>query len=156
MNSLTGTFTTRVDDLDLPGTGVPFSWARTYTSADPTVGRLGRGWTDSYSASLAVQGNGDVLLRGEDGQQLSYTRQADGSFVGAPGARSTLSAVAGGYELVRLDQVVYRFDTQGRLLSMKDRNDQASRFPTTAKGASSRSPTPPDGRRRSPTTLRTS
>jgi len=127
VNSRTGAFTTAVDDLSTPGTGVAFAWGRSYTSADPTVGRLGPGWTDSYSASLAVQGNGDVLLHGEDGQQLYYTLQG-GSFVGAPGSLSTLSSVAGGYKLVRTDQVEYLFDTAGRLTSMKDRNAQGITF----------------------------
>ena len=124
VSSRTGAFTTSVDDLDLPGTGVSFAWSRSYTSADQTVGRLGPGWTDSYSASLALQPNGDARLRGEDGQQILYVKQPNGSFVGAPGARSTLASVTGGYELLRTDQVRYRFDVQGRLLSIKDRNDQ--------------------------------
>jgi len=124
VNTRTGAFTTAVDDLGTPGTGVAFDWTRAYTSADPTVGRLGPGWTDSYSTSLQVQGNGDVRLHGEDGQQLYYTKQANGSFVGAPGVRSTLTAVAGGYELRRMDQVVSAFNSAGRLLSVKDRNNQ--------------------------------
>jgi RHS repeat-associated protein len=123
VNSRTGAFTTSVDDVALPGTGVAFAWSRSYTSADTTVGRMGPGWTDSYSASLAVQANGDVLLHGEDGQRLYYTLQG-GSFVGAPGSLSTLAAVAGGYELRRQDQVVYTFNASGRLLSVKDRNAQ--------------------------------
>ena len=124
VSSRTGAFTTSVADLDLPGTGVPFAWSRSYTSADATVGRLGPGWTDSYSASLAIQPNGDARLHGEDGQQILYVEQPNGSFVGAPGSLSTLASVAGGYELLRTDQVRYRFDAQGRLLSIKDRNDQ--------------------------------
>jgi RHS repeat-associated protein len=124
VNSRTGAFTTSVDDLETPGTGVSFAWSRSYTSADATIGRLGPGWTDSYSASLTVQGNGDVLLHGEDGQQLYYTKQQDGSFVGAPGSLSTLSLVGGVYKLVRTDQVTYTFTAQGVLTSMKDRNGQ--------------------------------
>jgi RHS repeat-associated protein len=124
VNTLTGAFTTKVEDMATPGTGVSFDWGRNYTSADPTIGRLGQGWADTYSASLAIQPNGDALLHGEDGQQLLYTKQQDGSLVGAPGSLSTLSAVAGGYTLLRTDQVAYSFDAQGRLLSMKDRNGQ--------------------------------
>jgi Domain of unknown function (DUF6531) len=123
ISTLTGAFTTKVDDFELPGTGVPFAWSRSYTSADATVGRHGPGWTDSYSASLAVQGNGDVILHGEDGQRLYYTEQGS-SFVGAAGSLSTLTAVAGGYELLRTDQVKYAFTSQGRLTSIKDRNSQ--------------------------------
>ncbi len=124
VNTLTGAFTESVEDLALPGTGVPLNWTRTYTSADPTVGRLGPGWTDSYSVSLAIAGNGDVTLHGDEGQQVEYTKQGDGSFVGAAGARSTLETIAGGYRLTRQDQLVYLFGTQGRVTSVKDRNGE--------------------------------
>ena len=42
-----------------------------------------------------MQGNGDVKLHGEDGQQIYYTKQADGSFRGAAGA----SAMGAHYNL---------------------------------------------------------
>jgi len=124
VNTFTGFFIHREQDLETPGTGVSFDWARSYTSGDATVGPLGPGWTHTYAASLQVQGNGDVLARSEEGQELYFTKQADGSFVGDAGALATLTSVAGGYELKRADQVVYAFDTSGRLLSIKDRNDQ--------------------------------
>jgi RHS repeat-associated protein len=124
VNTLTGAFVTSTEDLSLPGTGVSFAWSRTYTSSDPTSRRLGLGWTDSYATSLDVEPDGDVVLHGDEGQVVVYEREPDGSFVGAPGSLSTLRAVAGGYELLRTDQVAYRFDPQGRLLSMVDRNGQ--------------------------------
>jgi RHS repeat-associated protein len=128
VNTLTGAFTTSVEDLSLPGTGVAFAWRRSYTSADPTVGRLGPGWTDGYAASLTVLGNGDVRLHGDEGQQVLFTRQADGAFAGGAGARSELSEVVGGYRLVRHDQAAYRFDSSGRLLELKDRNGAGLTF----------------------------
>ena len=101
-----------------------FDWTRTYTSTDAAVGPLGPGWTHTYAASLQLQANGDVLARGEEGQEILFTRQADGSFAGAPGARATLSPVAGGYELLRRDQVTYAFGASGRLLAIEDRNGE--------------------------------
>ena len=124
VNTLTGAFEEQVEDVSVPGTGVPFTWTRSYTSADPTVGRLGQGWTDSLSASLNVQQNGDVLVHAEDGQQVYFTKQPDGSFVGAAGALATLTSVGSTYQLVRNDQVTYTFDSQGRLTALKDRNNQ--------------------------------
>jgi RHS repeat-associated protein len=128
VNTLTGAFVTSVEDVSMPGTGVEFAWARTYTSSDPTGGRLGAGWTDGYATSLHVEASGDVRLRGDEGQIVAYAKQPDGSFAGAPGSLSTLKSVAGGYELLRSDQVVYRFDVSGRLLSTRDRNEQGLTF----------------------------
>lgn len=122
VNSGTGSFVESVTDVALPGVGVPFSLARTYTSADSAEGSLGRGWRHPYAASLNIAANGDAILRGEDGQGVRFTRQADGSFLSDPGGLSSLSAVSGGYEVVRIDQVRYGFDSGGRLTSIRDRN----------------------------------
>jgi len=101
---------------------------RSYTSADPTSGRFGPGWTDTYATALAIQPNGDAILHGDEGQQLTYTKQPDGSFVGSPGALSTLTAIIGGYKLVRHDQVAYVFDAAGVLQSERDQNAQGLTF----------------------------
>lgn len=122
VNTLTGAYTASVTDLSLPGAGVSFEFVRSYTSADSTSGRLGPGWTDSYSESLAVQSNGDIILRGGEGQQVLYARQADGTFVGAAGALSALTQISGGYKVIRHDQTVDQFDSQGRLTSSVDPN----------------------------------
>jgi RHS repeat-associated protein len=124
VNTATGAYTTSVTDLSLAGIGVPFRVTRSYTSIDTTSGPLGPAWTDTYAASLTVHSSGDVLFRAEDGQQLYFTLQSDGSFTAPPGSRLTLSTVTGGYQLVRRDQVVYRFDSSGKLLSIRDRNGQ--------------------------------
>jgi RHS repeat-associated protein len=123
VNSATGSFSTAATDVSLPGIGLPFVFTRSYNSTDSTSGPLGPGWTHSYAVTLTIQG-GTATLRGEDGQQVVYTQQPDGSFLGAAGARSTLSSIAGGYELLRTDQVTYTFDTQGRLTQLKDRNNR--------------------------------
>jgi RHS repeat-associated protein len=122
VNTATGAYFMSKVDATLPNIGVPFVFRRNYTSADTTAGPLGVGWVHSLGARLTVASSGDVTLRGEDGQQLLYTKQPDGSFRGASGARSILGAVADGFELVRHDQVRYRFDTEGRLRSLQDRN----------------------------------
>lgn len=123
VNTATGSYYTSATDLSLPGVGVPFAQTRTYNSADPATGTLGPGWTHALAASLEIQPNGDVLARAGDGQQIYFT-SSGGSF-SAPGfSRSALTAVAGGYELLTQDQIRFRFDTQGRLTSQKDRNAQ--------------------------------
>lgn len=124
VNTLTGGFTHAETDLSLASTGVPFEWTRTYTSSDTVSGRLGPAWTDTYQASLEVQANGDMVAKGDEGQRLLFTAEGGGTFAAAPGGHATLTAVAGGHELTTNDQLVYRFDSGGKLLSKKDRNGQ--------------------------------
>lgn len=131
VNTANGAFVDTRDDATLPGVGLPFAFARSYSSADRTTGPLGVGWTHAYNASLIVQPSGDVTFRSEDGQQILYSRRPDGSFGNDSGATSTLAGVADGYQLVRKDQVTYRFDTAGRLVSLRDRSGQG---PTLAYG----------------------
>lgn len=124
VNSLTGAYTTSVSDLALPGLGLPLQFSRSYTSADPTVGTLGRGWTHSYEWSLDSQSNGDVVVRAGSGQQLRFTENDDGSYTGDPGSRSSLTEVTGGHELETFSQVRFRFNSAGKLTEVIDRNDQ--------------------------------
>lgn len=124
VNTATGNFYTSETDLALPGPGVTFEFSRNYNSASSASGPLGPGWTHPYNTSLGIAANGDITLMGETGQQVEYALQPDGSFSGGPGTRSALSAVSGGYELTRRDQVTYSFDLQGRLTGVVNRNGQ--------------------------------
>ncbi|MFN2468450.1 MAG: RHS repeat-associated core domain-containing protein [Gaiellaceae bacterium] len=132
VNSAIGAYVHAATDIALPGVAVPFVFERTYNSArsrpssaaSSLAARLGPDWTHSYATALAVKANGNVVLHGDDGQQTAYTPQANGSYLSDPGARSRLIRIADGYTVVRHDQIVYRFDTAGKLLSIRDRNNQ--------------------------------
>lgn len=134
VNTATGAYSTEATDISLPGIGVPFVLKRAYTSGDTSQGPLGLGWTHSYSASLTIDPNGDVTLRSEDGQRLTFARQPDGSFIPASGGASALVQEGAEYKLTRHDQVIYRFDSQGRLTQMRDRNNQGLTFSYGADG----------------------
>lgn len=122
VNTATGNYTTEITDATMPGIGLPFEFVRSYNSEDPTAGPLGPGWTHSLNVSLSIAWDGSATLRGEDGQQVVFTKQADGSLAADPGGRSTLRAVAGGFELTRTDQIVYTFGSSGRLTTVEDRS----------------------------------
>jgi RHS repeat-associated protein len=121
VNTATGSFVSEAVDLTVPGLGVPFALTRSYNSADDIAGPLGRGWTHAYVPQLIVQPGGDVLLRGEDGQQIPYRLEDDGTFVAGPGGRSVLAFDGDGYRLTRHDQTRYGFDADGRLVALTDR-----------------------------------
>lgn len=99
--------------------GFVFKFARSYNSLDP-ISTLGQGWTASYQEGLTLNGDGTVLFRANDGQQLSFTPQGGGAFAAEAGVFSRLVATGGGYTLVLADQTQYVFDAAGRLLSHRD------------------------------------
>ncbi len=123
VNTATGSYWTSATDLSLPGICAPFTFTRGYNSLDTASGSLGIGWTDNLAASLTLLAAGDIQARGEDGQLLLFKHQQDGSYAPPAGALVTLTAAAGGYELVRTDQTKYAFDSQGRLTAVRDNND---------------------------------
>jgi RHS repeat-associated protein len=121
VNSLSGAWEAQVMDARLAGPGLPFTLARSYSSANAAErGPLGPGWTHTYAARLEI-GQGSVVLHSGDGQQVPFAIQ-DSSLVGPPWAFSELRRAGGGYELLTHSQVRYRFDGEGRLLQISDRN----------------------------------
>ncbi|MFA5890703.1 MAG: DUF6531 domain-containing protein [Actinomycetota bacterium] len=120
VNTATGAYEHRQTDVALPGIGIPFEFVRTYRSDGGSAGSLGPGWTHSYEVRLIAGADGDMTLQGEDEQLVNYSRQSDGSYVPAAGARSTLTQTADGFELLRRDQVRYLFNPAGRLWRSPD------------------------------------
>jgi RHS repeat-associated protein len=121
VNTGTGNFTNSAEDATLPGIGLPFAFTRAYNSLDTNTGPLGPGWTYSYNLTLAIRWDGTATFRAEDGQQVVFIKQADGSYTGPPGGRATLSAISGGYDLTRPDQIHNIFDSGGKLTKIQDR-----------------------------------
>jgi RHS repeat-associated protein len=132
VNTATGNFFHAELDASLPGVGVPFRFRRSYNSLEAANSALGRGWTFSYNEALLLRANGDITFRASDGARLDFVKQPGGSFVGAPGVLAQLSAVSGGYQLTRPDQLRYSFDSSGRLTALVDRNGQGLSFSYTS------------------------
>lgn len=121
VNTATGAFVYEIVDLALPGSGKTFDLRRSYTSVDTTSGVLGMGWTHSLELGLNVLAD-RIVLKGESGEEVAFPVNPDGSIAKPPGARSALTVVSGGYELLRRDQVRYSFNGSGHLTSIIDRN----------------------------------
>ena len=114
VNTLTGAFVTSAEDLSR-------SRHRRLVRVEPHLyvvrpheRAAGLGWTDGYAVSLEVETNGDVRLHGDEGQIVTV-RETAGRLVRR---RSRLPLGADGLsraaiELVRTDQVVYRFELRG-------------------------------------------
>ena len=54
-------------------------------------------------------------MKGDDGQRLAFPTDGAGQFVKPPGALATLESVASGYRLTTSEQLVYEFDSAGKL-----------------------------------------
>jgi RHS repeat-associated protein len=120
VNTGTGAYSRTEHDLVMPSFAIPFNAVRHYSSANPTTGMFGPGWSWSYDARIVADEEGSVRVRAEDGSEAVYNRNSDGVYEAPAGIRAKLSAVDGGWELRPPDQRRLRFDAEGRLISVKN------------------------------------
>jgi RHS repeat-associated protein len=122
VNTATGALTEQFTDISVPAPGINFTLTRSYTSADPTSGTMGPGWTFGDNASITSEYLG-VVVRSEDGQQLFFTEPASGTTYTPP--QGTTTSLTGspftGWTFTKRDQSTLQFDVLGRLIAMKDR-----------------------------------
>jgi len=131
VNTALGNYVSASIDLALPGRGLGFTLQRTYNSLDTGAGALGVGWRHSFETHLVLNPDGSARFVAEDGAQILFAPDGLGGFVRPAGALSGLATISGGYELTRVDQVRYRFDTSGALTAMLDRSSNQLTFAYT-------------------------
>jgi len=138
VNSYNGSLTDAHHDVAIPGRGPVVDFARTYNSNDSHVGRLGPGWTDSYSARvvLADDSSGDLYLIGPEGRRDRYALQGNGTYQAPAAIHTTLvKEVDGSFTATHKDLSSWIFDSGGRLAAIRDRYGNTS---TLSYGAASR------------------
>jgi RHS repeat-associated protein len=107
-------------DAIVQAPAVPMSVTRNYSSRQTAAGPLGPGWTMPWFASAAQQGNGDVVITDENGDQFRYYKNGDGSFTGPVGARSALAAASPGWVWTAPDHRQLGFNGSGQLAWVHD------------------------------------
>lgn len=122
VNTLTGAYTNSVTDLALPGRGVPFDFARRYSSANSTSGVLGPGWRHAYEQHLVFNVDGSITDIDARGNAIPFLADGNGGWYPAVGVIAAIAPVVGGFEVQRPDLVTDVFDASGRLVAERDRN----------------------------------
>ncbi len=122
----TGNFIYRARDLFIPGLGRDIEITRTYNSRDMRNGPLGRGWTFTYDQRLIEttdQVSLFVICRQGDGKRERFLRNPDGTYTPSPDVFSRLVKHPDGtWTLTDKNGTQRRFDAEGRLSALADRN----------------------------------
>jgi len=122
VNTATGNFAYQRTDLVISTRSQPLEFTRSYNSANPQDGRLGWGWTHSYSVSVTENtSDSSATVRFGDGHEERYTWN-ESAYEAPAGVFSQLEKIAGLFRLTFKDQTIYNFDSLGRLLTIADRN----------------------------------
>jgi RHS repeat-associated protein len=128
INTSTGAFTHEVTDVGVSGRGVGLDVMRSYDSLSSVNSVFGPTWAWGLSEQIVPTSLGVNWLAGT-GQEISFAADGAGGFVAPAGVVAQVRTLSGGgWELVRQDQVVSRFDVGGRLVSRRDRSGEGLTF----------------------------
>jgi RHS repeat-associated protein len=127
----TGNFAETQTDFAIGGRGVGLALARSYSAqaaATATApGAFGYGWTNSFGDSLTSEESGKKeKLTQADGGAVTFTQSGSAWVPPAWSQYSLSGSPASGYTLTLPDQTKYAFSGAGRLLSVTDRNGNAT------------------------------
>lgn len=122
----TGNFIYSVQDVFVRGLGPSLSVVRTYNAQDMRDSMFGQGWSFSYESRLVETADGTqqyAVCREGDGKRLRFVKNADGSFKSPPDNYATLTRDSNqNFRVRQKDGLERRFDADGRLVSVTDRN----------------------------------
>lgn len=150
INSKNGDFNFIEKDIYIPGVGFSLAIDRTYNNQNNLKeGPFGFGWTFNYDVTLSEIVDAvapKVIIQRGDGMRLVFKANADESYVSPQGLFLTLTKISGVFSLTEKNGNVHRFDSNGRLISISDANNNQLTFAydvsgklTTSTDASSRS-----------------
>ena len=137
VNCATGDFYDTVDDLSVPGRGLPLQFSRTYNSLSANQdGPVGYGWTSSCnSASLTTDPSGVITTTEGNGSSVTFSPNGSGRYTAPTRVLATLvTNTDGTLTLTRdKDQQSMTFSaptttTVGHLVAQTDRNGYATTF----------------------------
>jgi RHS repeat-associated protein len=131
VNCATGDFWHTFTDVDIPGLGVPLSISRTYNSNQATTDSLfGYGWSSNLFMSLSIGSSGQVTVNEDDGSQVTFSSEGNGSFSAPSYVFAQLSqSLNGDYLLTDTrTRITYTFSSTGQLLSEAPQNGEETTF----------------------------
>ena len=124
VNVTIGNYTYTASDVSIRTRGLPLEILRSYNSLMPQDSPFGYGWAFSYGQRLLVDEAAEVVVVvREDGRELTYADDGDGTFTPPAGVFDTLIQHAdGSYALTSKEQTLFAFSRAGVLTSMRDRH----------------------------------
>jgi YD repeat-containing protein len=111
-------------DVSAPAPGFALTFIRSYRqslSGRYSLGPLGRGWSFNWDGSATTDPAGDVTIE-MGGMVRSFSRMADGTYMGMSGDHGMLALENGRFQLREADGFLIAFRTDGRVDFMQDLN----------------------------------
>lgn len=127
----TGNLTETTTDLSVAALGDLLTLSRTYNAVQaasaPAAGPFGHGWSSTFAQRLTLDGDGRATIHQGNGSTATFWPDGSGGYVAPARVQATLVRNADGtFDYTLPDRSWLRFDEDGRLLSLHDRNDNAT------------------------------
>ncbi len=129
VNVTNGNMYLQQSDYQLPSVGYGISVTRTYNSDSQRIGVFGRGWSTAYDESIVAYDGNLVRFNQGDGRAIYFGRPTGSSGVFMPlegDFHAQLAQGGNGFTLAIKDGSVEQFNSSGKLLSLTDRNGNAT------------------------------
>ncbi|MFA5881634.1 MAG: DNRLRE domain-containing protein, partial [Eubacteriales bacterium] len=123
IDAATGNFFALETDLSFDAVGLPIEFTRVMNSQEPENyrGPLGQNWHLGYDKMLVMYEDGSVEATGGDGGGIFFRRE-ESEFVADSDVTERLEKNGDTYSVITKYNTVYRFDTDGMLDKITDRN----------------------------------
>ena len=124
VNLSNGNVTRDETDVSLPGAGLGLEFRRHYNSTSSVDVGFGPGWMHSYGDFLTFHSDGSITWT--DGAGIGYTFAYSGGAYTVPDTlHGTFTSAGGLYTFRNKDGLKHVFDSAGRLVEIRDRDDNA-------------------------------
>ncbi len=119
-------------DSLIPGNKLVSSIRRTYNSMDKTDGVFGWGWSANLTQGLTINPDNSVTFSHGDGYKETFSYNA-GIYQPQAGSYLRLTKNADNtYDICSKENITYHFDPTGRLLTMRDLNNNTITYGYTS------------------------
>ena len=127
-NAASGNFYHSQTLFQMPNSKLPFDFTLSYNSSDIYNSTLGKGWTHNWNILLFSNPDGAIGLKGADGNVVFF-RASNGVYYPDASSGDSSYIIANPdstFTQTKKDGTTYAFNTSGRLISIKDLNDNTT------------------------------
>ncbi|MBC2582946.1 DUF6531 domain-containing protein, partial [Clostridium sp. DJ247] len=125
VNVSTGSFYLESTDLAMEDRGPDINIRRSYNSKDNSIGAMGRGWTFEYESRIKRKDESEIIVVYPDGHIEIFMKTENGWENQSYEDKNVLlqDIEKGEFNLTLKDKTTYKYDKQGKLVSISDRNN---------------------------------
>jgi len=125
VNIASGNVVRTEKDINLPAIGLPLAFTRTYNSLSTIDRGMGAGWSFAFGDFLTFNGGGSIGWTTDTGVLHTFAPDGLGGFTAPSTIHGSFTADGGGYTYRDPHGLSHRFDLDGKLTTITDRNGNA-------------------------------